>query len=182
MSASEIGLIGIALVVLGAIVWVFRPGNTGEFEFEFLGLKAKLNAAGVAVMTLGIILILASLRQSPSSQIEAQAPPSETCPNIAGVYNAKEKAEKLSVTQSECFFRGHVQLDNEDVVAMGFLNQDNSGTDFVISHRKSPECSVRYFGELNNITTSGFTSHIYSTDGRCGMSTNWNEYLTWEKQ
>jgi hypothetical protein len=107
--------------------------------------------------------------------------PPQGCANIAGEYDAKEKPEHLSVTQTGCFFRGTVQLNNEDAVAIGLLNSDNKGSDFVISHRTRPECMVRYFGEINDITSSGFSSHIRSTDGRCGMSTDWAEDLTWRR-
>jgi hypothetical protein len=114
---------------------------------------------------------------APASLVQ----PQEACANVAGEYDAKEKPEHLSVTQTGCFFRGTVQLKNEDVVAIGLLNSDNKGSDFVISHRTLPECTVRYFGEINDITSLGFSSHIRSTDGLCGMKTDWAEDLTWRK-
>jgi hypothetical protein len=70
-----IGYVGIALIILGALVWIFRPQQAGDIEFEFLGFKAKVNAPAIGVMALGIAMALvgrdAQSAVSPSDDSKA---------------------------------------------------------------------------------------------------------------
>ena len=147
MEASAIGYFGIALTVLGALVWIFRPNQVGDIEFDFLGFKARANTPALAVMAFGLILTIAGYSTLSN-------PPSpENCHNISGAYDAKEKLERnLVISQTGCFFHGSIDLDTEQNTVIGQLFSDSTGVAFVISNKHSPECTAHYFATINNIT------------------------------
>jgi len=57
-------LVGIAIVILGAVVWVFRPANpTANNKISLFGLfDVTLSTPSIAIMAMGVVLILVSTR------------------------------------------------------------------------------------------------------------------------
>jgi hypothetical protein len=85
-----IGYVGIAIIILGALVWIFRPQQAGDVEFEFLGFKAKVNAPAIAVMALGIVMALVGRDAQP-----VVSPSDDSKTALATALAEKATAEQL---------------------------------------------------------------------------------------
>jgi hypothetical protein len=93
MSAIAIGFVGICLIILGTFVWIFRPNQAGDNEFEFLGFRAKVNAPAIAVMAFGIAMILASYTKETDKPGPEPDPKYALC-NIARISGSARTSDQ----------------------------------------------------------------------------------------
>lgn len=164
---SAVGYVGIALIILGAVVWIFRPSQAGNIEFEFLGFKARANSLAIGVMALGIIMTLVGGKQL--------APPSEHCQNIEGDYKST-KNQTFHITQTGCRFSTVVHEDaiNVDNHVEGELSKNLASYHVKrVDHNKN-DCTIQLGGFLTNVTDKSYDSHVFNLSSdddsrKCGF-------------
>jgi hypothetical protein len=87
-------LVGIAIVILGAIVWVFRPANpNADNKISLFGLfDVTLSTPAIAIMAMGVVLILVSTRlpgPTPDAAVNVHENNSDTSKGVTNSDVAK---------------------------------------------------------------------------------------------
>jgi hypothetical protein len=105
------------------------------------------------------------------------APPD--CPSLAGVwYSAGNDITQLigqvNCTVSATFTKGGVHHS-----ALGRFDKEARTFKYKVTRRDPHGCVVTFYGHVDNISPSGFESHVTSTNGLCGFSPSWREDLVW---
>lgn len=167
MESDILGYIGIALIILGAAVWIFRPTESGETEFEFLGFRARLNVPGIAVMAFGLVLIVVSYKKTEPCPVPTPTPtPSANCADIEGDYKST-KQQTFHITQTGCHFSTVVK--DISINVENFVDGEVSATFAAytvrrVDHNRN-DCEIILGGFLDNITRLGYTSHVFNLSG-----------------
>jgi hypothetical protein len=84
--------VGIALVAIGVVVWIFRPGQVSQFTIDMFGLRITVDSAALAVIACGIALVWISTKVPPEparvvkSSEEKTVAPSACVPNVLAVF------------------------------------------------------------------------------------------------